>query len=45
MRDTNICASLPILALSAESKDNAKAKVLEAGIQDFIPKPINKSTD
>ncbi|MDB9744059.1 ATP-binding protein [Fibrobacterales bacterium] len=33
---------LNILALSAEARDNTRDAVLEAGMQDFVPKPINK---
>lgn len=42
IRENIPSSELSILALSAEARDNTKDTVIEAGMQDFIPKPINK---
>lgn len=39
--DNKVKASLPIIALTATVSDNVTEKVIEAGMNDYLPKPFN----
>jgi signal transduction histidine kinase/ActR/RegA family two-component response regulator len=39
--DNNVKACVPIIALTATVSDNVTEKVMEAGMNDYLPKPFN----